>query len=93
MSLAEYCDEFLIHGVDVEGKKCGVDVNLIELLGEMSPITVTYAGGVRDLNDLSLVDAYGKGLIDVTVGSALDIFGGNLKYTDVLKWHKQELNV
>lgn len=85
--LADYCDEFLVHGVDVEGKQCGILEDLVVFLGEYSPIPVTYAGGVRSLDDLELVERLGKGRVDCTVGSALDIFGGTLKYEDVMKWH------
>jgi phosphoribosylformimino-5-aminoimidazole carboxamide ribotide isomerase len=53
--LAEYCSEFLVHGVDVEGKKCGIEEALVTLLGQSSPLPVTYAGGVRSLADLELV--------------------------------------
>ena len=86
--LSEYCDEFLVHGVDVEGKQCGILEDLVELLGQHSPIPVTYAGGVRSLEDLELVERLGNKKVDCTVGSALDIFGGTLKYKDVVKWHK-----
>jgi phosphoribosylformimino-5-aminoimidazole carboxamide ribotide isomerase len=86
--LAAYCDEFLVHGVDVEGKQCGILQDLVELLGEHSPVPVTYAGGVRSLDDLELVHRLGKGKVDVTVGSALDIFGGSLAYDEVVEWHK-----
>lgn len=85
--LADYCDEFLVHGVDVEGKQCGILQDLVALLGEHSPIPVCYAGGVRSLEDLDLVEKLGKGRVDCTVGSALDIFGGSLKYGDVVSWH------
>lgn len=87
--LAEYCDEFLVHGVDVEGKQCGILEDLVELLGKHSPIPVTYAGGVRSIEDLELVERIGNGKVDCTVGSALDIFGGSLKYEDVVKWHNE----
>jgi phosphoribosylformimino-5-aminoimidazole carboxamide ribotide isomerase len=87
IELAEYCDEFLVHGVDVEGKQCGILEDLVELLGSHSPIPVTYAGGVRNLDDMNLVEKLGKGRVDCTIGSALDIFGGSLKYDDVVKWH------
>lgn len=87
--LAEYCDEFLVHGVDVEGKQCGVLEDLVELLGKCSPIAVTYAGGVRSLEDLELVNRLGQGRVDCTVGSALDIFGGSLKYDEVVRWHNE----
>lgn len=86
--LAEYCDEFLVHGVDVEGKKLGVDETLIRILGDISPIPVTYAGGVRAMEDLELVRSAGAGRVDVTVGSALDIFGGSMRFDDVVAWHR-----
>lgn len=92
--LAMYADEFLVHGVDVEGKKLGIDEELVTLLGRHSPIPVTYAGGVTVMNDLEWIKAAGMGCVDVTVGSALDIFGGNLAYKDVVKWHaKQETSM
>ncbi|XP_010321317.1 1-(5-phosphoribosyl)-5-[(5-phosphoribosylamino)methylideneamino] imidazole-4-carboxamide isomerase, chloroplastic isoform X2 [Solanum lycopersicum] len=85
--LAEYADEFLVHGVDVEGKKLGIDEELVALLGKYSPIPVTYAGGVTGMADLEKIKVAGMGRVDVTVGSALDIFGGNLAYKDVVAWH------
>lgn len=89
--LASYADEFLVHGVDVEGKKLGIDEELVALLGRYSPIPVTYAGGVTLMDDLERIKEAGNGRVDVTVGSALDIFGGNLAYKDVVTWHcKQE---
>lgn len=87
-SLAASCDEFLVHGVDVEGMQLGIDDDLVELLGKWSPIPVTYAGGARTLEDLERVAKAGAGRVDITVGSALDIFGGRLAYTDVVAWHK-----
>lgn len=84
--LSQYCAEFLVHGVDVEGKRQGVDAELIQQLSDWSPIPVTYAGGVRSLNDLELVRRLGKGTIDVTVGSALDIFGGSLPIDTVIEF-------
>lgn len=86
--LAEYCDEFLVHGVDVEGMKLGIDAELVALLGEVAPLPVTYAGGARTLDDLNLVKEAGKGRVDITVGSALDCFGGSLPYRDVVAWHE-----
>jgi phosphoribosylformimino-5-aminoimidazole carboxamide ribotide isomerase len=83
--LADYCVEFLIHAVDVEGKQAGIDTELIKIMSEYSPVPAVYAGGVRSLGDIELIRRIGKGRIDFTVGSALDIFGGSLKYTDVLK--------
>jgi len=85
--LAQSCDEFLVHGVDVEGKKLGIDDDLVELLGKFSPVPVTYAGGASSLEDLDRVASKGQGRVDITVGSALDIFGGTLKYDDVVAWH------
>ena len=85
--LATYCDEFLVHGVDVEGKKLGVDEALISILGELSPIPVCYAGGVRSMDDLAIVERAGRGRVDVTVGSALDIFGGDMDFGEVVAWH------
>lgn len=83
--LAGYCDEFLVHAVDVEGKCMGVDVNLIKLLAEKTVVPITYAGGVATMADLSLVREAGRGSLDVTVGSALDIFGGSgLQYRTVV---------
>ncbi|CAN1134105.1 1-(5-phosphoribosyl)-5-[(5-phosphoribosylamino)methylideneamino] imidazole-4-carboxamide isomerase, chloroplastic [Linum perenne] len=88
--LASFADEFLVHGVDVEGKKLGIDEELVQLLGEHSPIPVTYAGGVTVMEDLERIKTAGKGRVDVTVGSALDIFGGDLPYGDVVAWHSQQ---
>ncbi len=82
--LAGYCDEFLVHGVDAEGKMQGVQTRLVELLGKDSPVPVTYAGGVRSLDDIDAVNTLGKGRVDVTIGSALDIFGGHLSYEAVV---------
>jgi phosphoribosylformimino-5-aminoimidazole carboxamide ribotide isomerase len=87
-SLSEYCSEFLVHGVDVEGKQQGIEEDLIRLLGRYSPLPVTYAGGVKRLSDLDLVHSLGQDRVDLTIGSALDIFGGQVAYADVLKWLK-----
>eukprot|EP00270_Netrium_digitus_P013915 TRINITY_DN4676_c0_g1_i1.p1 TRINITY_DN4676_c0_g1~~TRINITY_DN4676_c0_g1_i1.p1 ORF type:complete len:344 (+),score=77.67 TRINITY_DN4676_c0_g1_i1:180-1211(+) len=88
--LAGEADEFLVHGVDVEGMRLGIDEELVRLLGLWSPIPVTYAGGVRSLEDLERVEEAGGGAVHVTVGSALDIFGGNLPYADVVAWHRRQ---
>lgn len=88
--LARYCDEFLVHAVDVEGKCIGVDTTLIDLLAQNAPIPITYAGGVTTMDDLSLLREAGGGKLDVTVGSALDIFGGTgLRYKDVVTFCRQ----
>lgn len=88
--LAASCDEFLVHGVDVEGMQLGIDDELVQLLGSWSPLPVTYAGGARTLEDLERVRKAGQGRVDITVGSALDIFGGQLPYTEVVAWHRQQ---
>lgn len=90
--LSVYCDEYLVHGVDVEGKSQGIEEELIVLLGESSPLPVTYAGGVSKLSDLDLVQSLGQDRVDLTIGSALDIFGGEVAYMDVLKWIKDSGN-
>ncbi len=83
--LSGFCDEFLIHAADVEGKCSGIESDLVEKLAQWSPIPTTYAGGIRDLRDLQLLQDAGKNRLDGTVGSALDIFGGkNLKYSDAV---------
>jgi phosphoribosylformimino-5-aminoimidazole carboxamide ribotide isomerase len=87
--LSVYCAEFLVHGVDVEGKQQGIEEDLISLLGMYSPLPVTYAGGVKKLSDLDLVQSLGQGRVDLTIGSALDIFGGKVAYADVLDWLQQ----
>ena len=88
--LASYCDEFLVHGVENEGKRCGILEDLVTLLGKYSPVPCTYAGGVSCLADLDRVKTLGGGKIDLTIGSALDCFGGDIKYDDVVHWHKSK---
>lgn len=87
--LMGYCDEFLIHAVDVEGKSQGIEEVLVRQLGEWSArpgkIAVTYAGGVHDYKDIELLRALGGGRIHVTIGSALDLFGGELVFDEVLR--------
>jgi phosphoribosylformimino-5-aminoimidazole carboxamide ribotide isomerase len=75
-----------VHAVDVEGKMGGIDAELVELLAVGSPIPVTYAGGARTIADLDLIAAAGRGRIDATIGSGLDIFGGPLRYSDGVAW-------
>jgi phosphoribosylformimino-5-aminoimidazole carboxamide ribotide isomerase len=87
-SLAAYCREFLIHAVDVEGKQAGIDTALIALMAEFSPVPAVYAGGIRSLEDIDAIRRVGQGRISFTVGSALDIFGGPLKYEDVVRYAK-----
>lgn len=83
--LSGYCDEFLIHAVDVEGRADGIEVQLAELLGSWGKIPVTYAGGVHDFEDLKLLKKLGRDRVHVTIGSALDLFGGNMKFEEVLQ--------
>jgi phosphoribosylformimino-5-aminoimidazole carboxamide ribotide isomerase len=84
--LSSYCDEFLIHAVDVEGKASGIEQELVTMIGEWNKIPVTYAGGVRNEHDLQLLKELGHGQLDVTIGSALDLFGGSMKFESVLKY-------
>ena len=90
-TLSDYCDEFLVHGVDVEGKRQGIQEDLVEILGEYCPIPVTYAGGVKSMADMDLILKLGKGRVDGTIGSSLDIFGGDIPYGEVVKWNNKTL--
>jgi len=88
--LAEWCAEFLIHAVDVEGQCRGIDQELVSNLGQWSPIPTTYAGGAKSLADLAAVTRLGQGRIDLTIGSALDIFGGSgVRYEDAVAFNRQ----
>ena len=87
--LAHSCDEFLIHAADVEGKCEGIDARLVEFLGAHATIPVTYAGGVHALEDLQTVQDLSAGKVDLTIGSALDLFGGNqVRYEDCVAWNR-----
>lgn len=89
--LAEFCGEFLIHAADVEGKCGGVDAELVELLGSWRGRPMTYAGGVATMADMELVQERSGGGLDVTVGSALDIFGGKgISYRELVAWNQRE---
>ncbi len=91
-SLESYCDEFLIHGVDKEGQKAGVDAPLVRMLagyaGEEQSLPVTYAGGIGSMADLMEFSDLTGGKVDFTIGSALDLFGGSLPYKEVIKLAK-----
>ncbi|MGN0390892.1 MAG: phosphoribosylformimino-5-aminoimidazole carboxamide ribotide isomerase [Wujia sp.] len=87
-ALSEYCSEYLIHAVDVEGKASGIETELAAMLGAWAKLPMTYAGGVGSFADLEQLKRLGKNRIDVTVGSALDLFGGNMKYEEVLEYCK-----
>lgn len=83
--LSGYCDEFLIHAADVEGKQEGIEENVAGILGKWAKKPVTYAGGVKDIKDIKLLKRIGGGKVDVTVGSALEIFGGTMRMEDVIE--------
>ena len=82
--LSGKCSEFLIHAVDVEGKASGIETELAKMLGAWAGIPVTYAGGVGSLEDVEALRTLGKGRLDVTIGSALDLFGGCIPYRNVV---------
>lgn len=84
--LSRYCDEFLVHAVDVEGKASGIEKPLAGLLGDWEKQPVTYAGGVHSFQDLQDLKELGKDRVHVTIGSALDLFGGHMKLEEVLAW-------
>lgn len=83
--LSDYCDEFLVHAVDVEGKAQGIEEELARLLGDWGKQPVTYAGGVHSMDDLRLLKNIGRDRVNVTVGSALSLFGGSMKFEEVLR--------
>jgi len=88
---SESCAEFLVHAVDVEGLCRGIDRELVENLGRWSPIPTTYAGGANSISDLEEVTRLGQGKVDLTIGSALDIFGGSgVRYEDVVKFNRRQ---
>ncbi|MBR5510193.1 MAG: phosphoribosylformimino-5-aminoimidazole carboxamide ribotide isomerase [Lachnospiraceae bacterium] len=84
--LADHCSEFLIHAVDVEGKARGIEEPLVEMLGAWNGIPVTYAGGVGNFEDLSRLKELGQNRLNVTIGSALNLFGGQMNYEEVVKY-------
>lgn len=84
--LSGYADEFLIHAVDVEGKAQGIEKDLVKLLGNWGKIPVTYAGGVGSFEDLKQLKDLGQNRLHVTIGSALDLFGGQMAFEKVLEF-------
>ncbi len=80
VTLAEYCDEFLVHGVDVEGKSSGVELELVKILADWNKIPITYAGGIGSIEDLEVFAQASGSKLDFTIGSALDLFGGKIPY-------------
>ena len=89
--LSRHCAEFLIHAADVEGLQNGIDTELVSLLGQHSHVPVTYAGGARSVADLALVDKLSHGKVDLTIGSALDIFGGSgISLQQCVDWNQAQ---
>lgn len=84
--LSGSCAEFLVHAVDVEGKASGIETSLVKMLGSWGKLPVTYAGGVSSFSDLEALYRLGKNTVDVTIGSALDLFGGSMSYGKVLNF-------
>lgn len=87
--LAEYCDEFLVHAVDVEGKNNGIEKELAKILGAWDGIPITYAGGIKDFKDIELLNQYSGGKLDYTIGSALSIFGGKMDFDKVVEFDRK----
>ena len=85
-TFGEYCNEFLVHAVDVEGKASGIEEGVASLLGEWGKLSTTYAGGIHSYEDLQLLGKLGKDRIDFTIGSALDLFGGTLEFEKIIKF-------
>ena len=84
--LADHCVEFLVHAVDVEGKAEGIEEPLVRMLGSWDGIPVTYAGGVGSFDDLRKLKELGQNRLNVTIGSALDLFGGPMNYEETVKF-------
>lgn len=85
-ALSSYCDEFLVHAADVEGKCEGIEAELIRILGAWGRIPITYAGGIADYQDIADIKELGQGNLNITIGTALDLFGGPLNYETVLSY-------
>ena len=89
--MGAFCAEFLVHAADVEGLCGGVDLDLVDKLAQWSPVRTTYAGGARSMIDLEEVTRVSKGRIDLTIGSALDIFGGQgVRYADAVAFNRKQ---
>ena len=88
--LSNYCSEFLIHAADVEGLCLGIDEDLVRALGSWVTIPTTYAGGAKDFSDLERVQRLSGGKVDLTFGSALDIFGGSgVTFEECVEWNRR----
>lgn len=88
--LSQMCDEFLIHGADVEGKVSGIEEDLVKLVGKFDTKPITYAGGIHSFDDIRKIKRYGKKKIDFSIGSALDLFGGKMDYNKVRKMYNTD---
>jgi phosphoribosylformimino-5-aminoimidazole carboxamide ribotide isomerase len=89
--LSNHCAEFLIHAADVEGLQAGIDEDLVTLMGQAATVPVTYAGGARNLSDLERVAELSNNRVDLTIGSALDIFGGQGVTLDAcIQWNRTQ---
>lgn len=84
--LEKYASEYLIHAVDVEGKAKGPDEKLISILAKYDGIPITYAGGISSYDDIERIKNGTGGNVNITIGSALDIFGGHLNFEKVLSY-------
>lgn len=90
--LSQYCSEFLVHGIDVEGLGGGMDRRLVDRLADWVTIPTTYAGGAKDISDLQYIADRGAGRLALTIGSALDLFGGfGVRYQDAVAWDKERM--
>ncbi|MCF7730824.1 MAG: phosphoribosylformimino-5-aminoimidazole carboxamide ribotide isomerase [Akkermansiaceae bacterium] len=88
--LAPHCAEFLIHAADVEGLCRGIDADLVAMLGRWGKLPLTYAGGAASMDDVRLVESAGQSRVDITVGSALDLFGGTgITYAELVAWNRR----
>lgn len=83
LSLSDYCDEFLIHAADAEGKKQGIEESIVRILGSISEVKCVYAGGIGSEEDIEKLRTLGSGNVDYTVGSALDLFGGKISFEKI----------
>jgi phosphoribosylformimino-5-aminoimidazole carboxamide ribotide isomerase len=83
-TLSRFCSEFLVHAADAEGKQAGIETGVVRILAELDGFPVTYAGGVGNFSDLETLRSIGKNRLNVTIGSALDLFGGPMRFEDVI---------
>lgn len=89
-TLGSYCSEILVHATSVEGKMKGPDLKLVKILADFCPVIITYAGGISTMKDLEDIKSIGDNRVNITVGSALDIFGGELSYMDIVSFCGKE---